>query len=144
MKTNFDTLYNDPNAANIDYNEKHFSSHSNTRDNEEILNMDGNEIEEAIKKAKHRKAPGVNDITVEELEVDIIGSGADVLLSLFGETWEHKVIPIEWKHSVIISIHEKKDKLGCSSYRGINLLCHSSEIFSSIMLQRIKGKQRKS
>ena len=52
----FDTLHNDPDAVNIDYNEKHFSSHSNTRDNEEILNIDRSEIEEAIKRVKHRKA----------------------------------------------------------------------------------------
>lgn len=28
----FDTLYNDTKAVNIDYNEKYFSSHLNTRD----------------------------------------------------------------------------------------------------------------
>ena len=32
----FDTLYNDPNAVNVDYNEKHLGRHSNTRDNEEM------------------------------------------------------------------------------------------------------------
>ena len=35
---------------------KHFSSHSNTRDDEEILNIDRSEIEEAIKRVKCRKA----------------------------------------------------------------------------------------
>ena len=52
----FDALYNDPNAVNIDYNEKHFGSHSNTRDNEEILNIDRSKTEEAVKRAKGRKA----------------------------------------------------------------------------------------
>ena len=91
----FDTLYNDPNAVNIDYNEKHFSSHSNTRDNEEILN-NMSKIEEAIKRAKCRKAPGVHDITVKELEkATIKSSGTEVLLRFFREIWEHEVIITE-------------------------------------------------
>ena len=36
----FDTLYNDPNAVNIDCSEKHFGSHSNPRDDEKMLNID--------------------------------------------------------------------------------------------------------
>ena len=67
-------------------------------------------MEEAIKKTKHRKAPRVDDIMVEELEVATIGTGAEVLLRLYREIWEHEVNPMEWKHSVMISIH-KKDKL---------------------------------
>ena len=73
--------------------------------------------------------------------MDTIDSGAKALLRLLREIWEHKVFhPTEWKHSVIIPIHKKKDKLDCSNYRGISLLCHSSKIFSSIILQRIKGR----
>ena len=85
---------------------------------------------------KCRKAPRVDGITVEELEVAAIGSGAEVLLRLCREIWEHKVIPTEWKHSVIILIHKKK--LDCSAYRGISFLCHSNKI--SIILQRIKDR----
>ena len=60
----FDILSNVHNAVNIDYNEKYFGSHSSTRDDEEILNIGSSEIEETIKRAKPRKAPGVDDITV--------------------------------------------------------------------------------
>ena len=52
-KQYFYTLYNDPNAVNIDYNEKPFSSHSNTRDDEEILNIDRGNIE----KSKMQEGP---------------------------------------------------------------------------------------
>ena len=89
------------------------------------------EIEEAIKRVKGKKTTGVDDIMVEELEVTTIGSGAKALLRLFREIWEHEMLPTEWKHSVIILIHKKKDKLDCSNYMGISLLCHSSKIFSS-------------
>ena len=34
----------------------------------------------------------------------------------------------------------KEDKLDCSNYRAIRLLCLSSKIYSSIVLQRIKGR----
>ena len=66
MEAIFVTLYNDPNAANVDYNKKHFGSHSNTRD-KELLNIDRGEIEEAIKRVKHRKTSGVD--VVEELKL---------------------------------------------------------------------------
>ena len=46
-------------------------------------------------RAKCRKVPGVDDIIVEELEAATIGSGAKVLLKLFGEIWEHEVLPTE-------------------------------------------------
>ena len=75
-------MYNEPNVVNIDYDEKHFSSHSNTRDDEEILNIDRSKTEEAIKKVKHRKV-------VEHLE------GAEALRRLFREIWEHEAIPTE-------------------------------------------------
>lgn len=63
-----DTLHNNPNAVNIQYIKKHFGSHSNTRNNEKILNISRSEIEEVIKSAKCRKAPAV---------VDIIGGGTE-------------------------------------------------------------------
>ena len=37
-------------------------------------------------------------------------------------------------------IYKKKNKLDFSDYRDISLLCHSSKIFSPIILQRIEGR----
>ena len=45
---------------------------------------------------------------MEDLEVATIGSGAVALLRLFRELWEHKVISMEWKHSVIIPITRRR------------------------------------
>ena len=56
---------------------------------------------------------------MEELEVATKVSGA---MALFIEMWEHKMIPTERKHSVIIPICKKKDKLDCSNYKGTSLL----------------------
>jgi len=44
--------------------------------------------------------------------------------------WDQEIISSDWK----------KDRLDCSNYRGISLLCHCSKIFSSIILQRIKKR----
>lgn len=81
----------------------------------------------------------MDDIILEGREVVTIGSGADTLLRLFRERWEHETFPTERKHSVITPIH-KKNKLDYENYRGISLLCQNSKIFSSIFLQRIKGR----
>ena len=54
--------------------------------------------------------------------------------------WEEEELPTEWKRSVIVPIHKKKDKLDRSNYRGISLLCHSSKVFSSVILQKIKKR----
>ena len=75
-----------------------------------------------MKRVKYKKTPRVDDITVEELKVATIDSGAKALLRLFREIWEHEVIPTEWKYPAIIPIHKKKDKLDCSYYKGISLL----------------------
>ena len=54
--------------------------------------------------------------------------------------WDKEELPAEWKRSIIIPIHKKKDRLECANYRGISLTCHSSKIFTSIILQRIKRR----
>lgn len=132
----FDNLYNDPNAVNEGY----IDNLPSIIVAAEIPAITESEIEVAIKKMKRRKAPGVDDITVEELEAATLGTGLQELHRLFTAIWDQEEIPTEWKHSVIVPIYKKKDKLDCSNYRGISLLCHSSKIFFSIILQRIKGK----
>ena len=78
----------------------------------------------------------MDNISVEELVVCAEGSGLKALHHLFNEVWEHEELPAQWKQAVIVPLH--KDKLECSNYRGISLLCHTSKVFSSIILQRIK------
>lgn len=82
----------------------------------------------------------MEDIMLEEVEPATTELGTNTLLRIFKEIWEHIVICMEWKHSVIIPILKKKNKLDCSYYRDITLFCHSSKIFSFIFLQRLKGR----
>src|SRR6218665_991965 len=54
--------------------------------------------------------------------------------------WDKEELPADWKRSIIIPIHKKKDRLECENYREKSLPCHSSKIFTSIILQRINKR----
>jgi len=89
---------------------------------------------------KHRKAPGLDNVIAEEIQVGTKGRGIKIMHRLCQAVWEKEELPTEWKRAIIIPIHKKKDKLECANYRGISLLCHSSKIFSTIILQRIRKR----
>src|SRR5207245_10078628 len=46
----------------------------------------------------------------------------------------------KWKKAIIIPNNKKKDNMDCNNYRGISLLCHSSKIYTSIILHRIRRR----
>ena len=135
-KNYFDKLYNDPNEVDEQFLEN-FPVANNIED---IPTIGLDEVEAAVKKLKHCKAAGVDNITVEEVQAATQGTGMMILHKLCQAIWEQEKLPSDWKRSVIIPIHKKKDKLDCSNYRGISLLCHSSKVFSSILLRRIKNR----
>ena len=78
------------------------------------------EVEMAINRLKSRKAPGVDNITAEEIEAATQGTSQTVIHRLCKRVWEEEELPSEWKRSVIVLNHKKKDKLDCSNYRWIN------------------------
>ena len=77
------------------------------------------------------KAPGIDNITVEELVEATKGMGIQAIHRLCELIWRDEKIPDEWKYFIIVSlpIHKKKDKLERSNYRGVSLLCQSSKVF---------------
>ena len=91
------------------------------------------EIERAIKQQKSGKASGSDEIPVEALKADLIGS-TNMLYDLFQDIWKEEAIPEEWKEGYIIKIPKKGDLSSCSNYRGITLLCIASKIFNRIIL----------
>src|SRR6218665_1058119 len=94
----------------------------------------------AIRKPKQRKAAGSDNITIEELQAGTDEVGVRVMHRLGQAVWDKEELPAEWKRSIVITIHKKKNILECANYRGISLTCHSSKIFTSIILQRIKKR----
>ena len=97
------------------------------------------ELADAIRRLKSGKAPGIDMISAEEI-VAAGEKGTDALFSLCQKIWQEERFPDDWKHSVIIPIHKKKDKLHCDNYRGISLLCHSQKLMASVLLGRVKSR----
>jgi hypothetical protein len=129
-------MYNDPNKTDDSYLENIVE----VKNTEDIPALGEDEVKAAINRMKHRKAPGLDNITAEEIQAGTEGVGIKIMHRLCQRVWEREEIPSDWKRSIVIPIHKKKDKLECSNYRGISLLCHSSKVFSTIILQRIKRR----
>ena len=111
---------------------------SGNSDDEPDITMD--EVQAAIRRLKTNKAPGIDHITVEELDEATKGTGLQVIHRLCELMWQEEKIPDDWKHSIIVPIHKKKDKLECNNYRGVSLLCQSSKVFSSIAAKLVFGQ----
>src|SRR6218665_378659 len=126
-KEYFDKLYNHPSEVDEEY----LTKIDEIRNYEDLPDLGDDEVDASIRKLKQRKAAGPDNITIEELQAGTDGVGVRVM---------HRLCQAEWKRSIIIPIHKKKDRLECANYRGISLTCHSSKIFTSIILQRIKKR----
>src|SRR5664279_1800877 len=135
-KEYFDQLYNDPNEMNEQYLEDLPEVHNE----EDIPNIGIDEVRSVIRRMKTKKAPGIDNITAEEIDAATQDTGLLILHRLCKEIWEQEEMPTEWKRSIIIPIYKKGDRMDCSNYWGISLLSHCSKVFSSILLQRIKKR----
>jgi hypothetical protein len=51
--------------------------------------------------------------------------------------WNKEELPEEWKESIIVHIHKKRDKTDYNNYRGISLLPTTYKILSNILLSRL-------
>jgi hypothetical protein len=76
------------------------------------------EAEVGIGKLKRYKSPGVDQILAE-----LIQAGGGTLRSeihkLIKLIWNEEELPHQWIESIVVPIHKKGDKSGCSNYRGI-------------------------
>jgi len=53
------------------------------------------------------------------------------------EQRKKKKLPEEWKESIIVPIHKKRDKTDRNNYRGIPLLPNTDKILSNILPSRL-------
>ena len=102
------------------------------RANEEAFETDftHREMKKALKKLKHRKAPGPDGLHNEMLK-RLGTEGKKVLLEYINITWRKGNLPFEWKSAVVKPILKKnKPAEELSSYRPISLtscLCKVAE-----------------
>jgi len=59
------------------------------------------------------------------------------MTSIIISIWNKEELPEEWKESIIVSIHKKRDKTDCNNYRGISLLPTTYKILSNVLLSRL-------
>ena len=95
------------------------------------------ELEEALKKMKQKKAPGPDGITNEMLKH--LGPGAKrTLLRIYNQSWSTGTVPTMWREAVIRPIPKKgKDKRDPSSYRPISLLSCVGKLLERIINKRL-------
>jgi hypothetical protein len=70
------------------------------------------EVEIAIAKLKKYKSPGSDQIPAELIE-----AGGEILLSEIhiNSVWNKEELPDQWKESIIVPIHKKRDKTDCNN-----------------------------
>jgi len=67
-------------------------------------------------------------------------TGIRVLMELCQRVLDGKVMPDEWKTSVVVPIFKGKgDVMNCEAYRGVKLLEYSMKIVESVLERRIRA-----
>ena len=94
------------------------------------------EIEEALKKLKNHKSPGIDEISNEQLKYGAPGL-LPWLRDLFEVVWKEENIPSDWRKGIITIIPKKGDLTHCNNNRGITLRSTVSKLFQIILLSRL-------
>ncbi|VDP78830.1 unnamed protein product [Schistosoma curassoni] len=95
------------------------------------------EIRMAIRQIKRRKAAGPDNIPAEALKSDIEVT-TNVLYLLFKNIWEGEQVPMDWKEGYLIKILKKGALSKYKNYRGITLLSVPEDVFTRMLLNRMK------
>ncbi|XP_043862000.1 uncharacterized protein LOC122756460 [Drosophila santomea] len=74
------------------------------------------EIVNAIKKLKHNRAAGEDNIPAELLQVDT-QLMAEILHPHFSRIWEGETVPASWKSGIIVKLPKKGDLSDCNNWR---------------------------
>ena len=94
------------------------------------------EIKRAIIGLKCNKSPGIDNITAELLKSDP-DTAAKQLLPILEQVRNTKILPDDWKRSILVKIPKKGDLTRCDNYRGISLLSIPGKVLSRILVDRI-------
>ena len=94
-KVYFDSLYNDPNECD----EGILQELPQVANHESIPGIGEDEVKAAISRMKRRKAPGVDNISMEEIEAATKGTGLKAIHRLCKMVWDEEELPSQWKQS---------------------------------------------
>jgi hypothetical protein len=102
------------------------------------------DFELAIDKLKSHKSPDIDQIPAELIKA----RGRTIILEihkLIISIWRKEKLPEEWKESIIVPIHKKKDKTDCKNYRAYyfrqtqNFIQHPAVKINSICEGNYRG-----
>lgn len=97
------------------------------------------EVENAIKKMKHGRAPGPDNIPVEIY--DALGEmGIEEITKLVNKIYDTGKIPTSLSRSIFITLPKKPGATECESHRTISLMNHVTKILLRIIMERIRSK----
>lgn len=106
--------------------------------NDDIQQTTANEIKNAIKKTRPKKAPGpdgIQNIVLKQLPHKVLVQ----ISNIFNASLRLSYYPSVWKHANVLAFQKPgKDKLFPQNYRPISLLPTLSKIFENIILNRLK------
>ncbi|KAM1298066.1 hypothetical protein ACFX2F_024919 [Malus domestica] len=94
------------------------------------------EVVVALKKMKHRKAVGRDDILIEVWKA-LGETGIAWLTDLFNRILKTKKMSNEWQKSTLVPIYKNKgDVQNCMNYRGIKLMSHTMKLWERVIEHR--------
>ena len=97
------------------------------------------EVENAIKKLKSGKAPGIDEIRGEELKA-LDSTGIQIITELCNEIYNNGYVPRDLRHSLYIKIPKKSKTTECTEHRTISLMSHAIKVILQIIIQRNSNK----
>ncbi|KAM1176204.1 hypothetical protein ACFX19_029118 [Malus domestica] len=100
------------------------------------------EVVVTLKKMKHRKAVGPDDIPIEVWKV-LGETGITWLTDLFNRILKTKKMPNEWRTSTLVPIYKNKgDVQNCMNYKGIKLMSHTMKLWERVIEHRLRQETR--
>ena len=97
------------------------------------------ELTDAIRSLVNGKAVGPDGVSTELFKITLNGDPAlrQRLLDIVVRIWRGGEVPQQWKDSIIIVLHKKKDRTECGNYTGISLVAHTAKMLLKIIARRL-------
>ena len=97
------------------------------------------ELTDTIRSLANGKAVGPDGVSVELFKITLNGDPAlrrrlpDIVVRI----WGGGEVPQQWKDTIIMVLHKKKDRTECGNYRGISLVARAGKILLKIIARRL-------
>ena len=93
------------------------------------------EVKYAMKRMKNRKAPGIDDIKIEQLKA-LDDEGIRILTDICNEVYTTGYLPQDLKHSIFVKLPKKTNATECTDYRTLCLMSNVTKIILRIIAER--------